>query len=81
RRFVVLDLKMPEKAPELLKKLFVLFARPFGVSRELEARRLLESAEKYLTNISIFALYFGFAYILTGEAPVDPAAAEKGRAG
>ncbi len=81
RRFVVLDLKMPEKAPDLLKKLFVLFARPFGVSRELEARRLLESAENYLTNISIFELYFGFAYILTGEAPVDGAHREDGPTG
>ena len=67
KRLVVLDLKQPEKLPLWLVKLGVLMTRPFGVSLELADRRPWESIEKYFSKTSMQELYYGFAYIATGE--------------
>lgn len=67
-RFVILDVKIPEKSPSWLNRLFLLFAKPFGVTMELADRRLWEPAGRYFALTRLVELYFGFAYIFTGEA-------------
>jgi len=68
KRWVVLNFKLPL---HLVAKLFVPFliflTKPFGVRRELAERHPWESIKKYLGNVSIMDLYFGFTYIAVGE--------------
>lgn len=66
-RFVVLDLKLPDKRPRVLRSIGVFFTKPFGALEETAKRRPWESIQKYLTTISFEELYFGFSYIVTGE--------------
>lgn len=69
RRFVILDLRIPENRPDWIRRLFFQFTKPFGVGPELEDRRLWEPGEKHLTNTQLTTRYFGFAYIFSGEGP------------
>jgi demethylmenaquinone methyltransferase/2-methoxy-6-polyprenyl-1,4-benzoquinol methylase len=76
-RFVILDLKLPENSPDWLNRLFVQFAKPFGVTMELAERRLWEPAEKCLVNTRLAEIYLGFAYIFSGESPLLPSQAKE----
>jgi len=44
----------------------IFFSKPFGVRRELAERRPWESMAKYLGNVSVMNLFFGFTYIAVG---------------
>lgn len=68
KRWVVLDFKLPpHRAASPFVPLLIFLTRPFGVRRELAERHPWESIEKYLGDVSITELYFGFAYIAVGE--------------
>ncbi len=71
KRCVVLDFKLPSTpAAALFVPLLVFLTKPFGVRRELAERHPWEAIEKYLGNVTIIELYFGFAYIAVGEKGV-----------
>jgi demethylmenaquinone methyltransferase/2-methoxy-6-polyprenyl-1,4-benzoquinol methylase len=68
-RFVVLDFKKPSgrfmmKAAPLLAKLLT---GPFGGAIEMASRKPWESLKKHLNLVQFTNLYFGGAYIATGE--------------
>ncbi|MBD3610102.1 MAG: methyltransferase domain-containing protein [Gammaproteobacteria bacterium] len=67
RRFVVLDIKLPEKMPMWLIRFGVFVTRPFGVSLDIADRHLWESIERYLAKVAFEELYLGFSYISVGE--------------
>jgi demethylmenaquinone methyltransferase/2-methoxy-6-polyprenyl-1,4-benzoquinol methylase len=67
RRFVLLDLKRPNRAPEALVRLMVSLMRPFGVTLDIAGRRPWESISRHLRLRSFEELYFGFAYLAVGE--------------
>ncbi len=69
RRWVVMDYKMPGTWLRRLLPLFVLMARPFGVSAAQMDRHPWESMWRYLRNVKLRELYGGFIYIASGEAP------------
>lgn len=66
-RFVVLDLKRPDNAPEWLVRLAVLLGRPFGVTLDLAVRHPWEAMDRVLDRVEMEELYFGFAYICSGS--------------
>lgn len=66
-RFVVLDIKRPERWPGWLVKLFVLITRPFGVTVDLADRKPWKSVEHYLKPVTFNELYFGCVYISVGQ--------------
>jgi ubiquinone/menaquinone biosynthesis C-methylase UbiE len=68
KRFVILDLKAPEKWPPWLVNLGVLLTRPFGVTQDLIQRRPWEVMSQYLEHVSVTEVYFGAAYITMGAA-------------
>lgn len=67
-RLVILDLKESQRAPHLLVKLGVLITKPFGVTLDISSRHPWESVDRYLKDTSFKELYFGFAFISSGEA-------------
>jgi ubiquinone/menaquinone biosynthesis C-methylase UbiE len=67
KRFVILDLKMPQQMPQWLVRFGISITRPFGVTRDLALRHPWESIKRYLKPISLTDLYLGFAYIAVGE--------------
>lgn len=69
RRWVVLDYKMPDNWLRHLAPLLVALARPFGVSLALKNRRPWESVQRHLRHTRMRELYWGMAYIVSGEAP------------
>jgi ubiquinone/menaquinone biosynthesis C-methylase UbiE len=74
-RFVVLDFKRPSgwlmnKAAPLLS---LLLTGPFGGTIEMASRTPWKSLEKYLALVQFTNLYFGGAYIVTGEKAALPA--------
>jgi demethylmenaquinone methyltransferase/2-methoxy-6-polyprenyl-1,4-benzoquinol methylase len=66
-RFVILDLKMPERWPMWLVKIGVALTRPFGVTLDIANRHPWESIRGYLKEVFFKELYGGFAYISSGE--------------
>lgn len=66
-RFVVLDLRKPERYPTWIIKLGVAITRPFGVSLDLAERRPWEIMKKYFSNVMVTGIFGGFAYIAVGE--------------
>lgn len=67
-KWVVLDFSLPSsRTAKLFAPLLIYLTRPFGVRRDLAERHPWESIEKYLGNVSITELYFGFSYIAAGE--------------
>lgn len=62
-RFVVLDFKEPDWAPEWLIRLAVTLTAPFGVSRDLGANHPWEAMQRTFSNLDMSELYLGFAYI------------------
>jgi ubiquinone/menaquinone biosynthesis C-methylase UbiE len=69
RRFVLLDLKRPSRAPEALVRLMVWLTRPFGVTLDIGDRHPWESLARHLRLCSFEEFYFGFAYLAVGERP------------
>ena len=68
-RFVVLDLKQPERAPDWLVRLGVFLIKPFAVSIDLGERHPWEAMERHLTKTSVKQLYLRCAYLAVGETP------------
>lgn len=66
-RFVVLDLKQPERWPLWIIRLGVAITRPFGVSLDLAERKPWEVMKKYFLNVTVTEIFGGFAYIVVGE--------------
>lgn len=66
-RMVIADLKAPEGWPHWLVKCGAWITRPFGVTLDLVSRHPWESMQKYLTDVSVEQIYFGFAFIATGR--------------
>jgi len=67
KRWVVLDFKLPPgRVAALFVPFLIFFSKPFGVRRELAGRHPWESMAKYLGNVSVMNLFFGFAYIAVG---------------
>jgi ubiquinone/menaquinone biosynthesis C-methylase UbiE len=82
RRIVILDFKLPERAPDWLVDLGVWIMRPFAVTRDLAVRHPWESVQRYAFRPSMSECYWGFAYIAAGEAPQSaPAVEDRGGAG
>jgi ubiquinone/menaquinone biosynthesis C-methylase UbiE len=67
KRFVVLDLKLPERLPGWMIRFGVMITRPFGVTLDLAGRHPWESIERYLTEVAFEELFLGFAYVSVGE--------------
>ncbi len=68
-RFVVLDFKKPDHAPQWLLQLMLLVTKPFAVTLDLAERHPWESMAQHLAALVMREYYFGFAYIATGKAP------------
>lgn len=66
-RFVISDLKKPDKYPLWLIRLGVLITKPFGVSLDLMDRKPWEALKRYFPSVSVQEVYGGFAYIAIGE--------------
>lgn len=67
RRLVILDFKKPPRWPSWLIKFFVTITRPFGVSLDLTKRHPWESLARYTEKAQLRELYFGSAYLCTGQ--------------
>jgi ubiquinone/menaquinone biosynthesis C-methylase UbiE len=71
-RWVVLDLKAPDKAPRWLAQLGIAVARPFGSIDEWFVRRPWEAVraamQDELTDLSWTELFFGTAFLAAGCA-------------
>jgi demethylmenaquinone methyltransferase/2-methoxy-6-polyprenyl-1,4-benzoquinol methylase len=70
-RWVVLDLKLPDKAPRWLSQLGIATVRPFASIDEWSARRPWEAIraamEEELTDVSWTELFFGTAFLAVGS--------------
>jgi ubiquinone/menaquinone biosynthesis C-methylase UbiE len=71
-RWVVLDLKAPDKAPRWLAQLGIALARPFGSVDEWVVRRPWEAVraamQDELADLSWTELFFGTAFVAVGRA-------------
>jgi ubiquinone/menaquinone biosynthesis C-methylase UbiE len=71
-RWVVLDLKAPDKAPQWLAQLGIALARPFGSIDEWFVRRPWEAVrtamQNELADLSWTELFFGTAFLAAGCA-------------
>jgi demethylmenaquinone methyltransferase/2-methoxy-6-polyprenyl-1,4-benzoquinol methylase len=74
-RWVVLDLKLPDRWPEWLSSLLLPLVRPFAVTDEWLARRPWETikwaVDDCLTHVSLTEMYLGLAYLLSGVRKGD----------
>lgn len=68
-RFVVFDLKEPERWPEWAIEAFVAVSRPFAVTRDLGERKPWESIARHFPVHRTTGLYAGAAYVAVGEKP------------
>lgn len=68
KRFVVLDLKLPQRFPMSVIKAAVAVTKPFGVTLDLAERKPWEAMERHLAGVTIAELYGGFAYIAVGAS-------------
>ncbi len=66
-RFVILDFKQPDHAPQWLVRVAVWITRPFGVTLDLATRHPWESLGRYANACTIEELYWGFAYLASGS--------------
>ncbi len=67
RRFVVLELKQPERTPEWVVRLARIVLEPFGVKPVHATYTPWRSMEKYFGRITMRVYYFGVTYIAIGE--------------
>jgi len=68
-RFVVVDIKAPDRWPEALLRAIVPLFRPFGVTLDLRTRHAWESLAKHLELVLMEERYLGTTYIAAGEKP------------
>ena len=68
-RWAVADFKLPEGFAARFTPLFVPLVRPFGATLDLTDRHPWESMRKYLQNVKMEEVYWGFSYVAVGEAP------------
>ncbi len=66
-RFVILDFKMPDRAPMWLVRFAVLTMQPFGVTLDLANRHPWESLGIYAEGFAMQELYWGFSYLAIGS--------------
>ncbi|MCX4187832.1 class I SAM-dependent methyltransferase [Methylophaga sp. OBS4] len=66
-RFVILDLKKPERWPLWMAKIGVAITKPFGVSLDLTEQRPWEVMNRYFKNVTMTEVYGGFVYIAVGR--------------
>lgn len=66
KKFVILDLKKPDKWPLFLLKFIVMFAKPFGVTLDLANRKPWETMEKYFDEVKTTEYLAGLIYISVG---------------
>ncbi|RJP16205.1 MAG: methyltransferase domain-containing protein [Candidatus Abyssobacteria bacterium SURF_5] len=71
KKWVVLDFKLPSGRLSALVPLAIFITKPFAVTKELAERHPWEAIEKYCKNVRMTELYFGFAYISSGERGDD----------
>jgi len=67
-RMAIFDIKKPEHWPEWMIRFTAWINRPFGVSVECTDRHPWESLKQYLQEVSFREYYFGYLYLLVGEA-------------
>ncbi len=69
-RWVVLDLKLPERSPDWLVPILLPIVRPFAVTEEVIARRpwdaIRTAMQTHLADCSWIELFFGFAFLAAG---------------
>ncbi len=74
-RWVVLDLKVPDKPPQWLTQLGIALGRPFGSIDEWVARRPWEAIraamQESLIDLSWTDLFFGTAFLAAGSGTVE----------
>ncbi len=80
-RWVVADFKLPEGFAAHFTPLFVPLVRPFGATLDLTDRHPWESMRKYLQNLDMEEVYWGFSYIAVGEAPQSEGSTGEGSSG
>ncbi len=68
RRWVILDLKLPSNWLRPLAPALIMLVRPFAVSAEVAKRHPWESLRRHLKQVTMEELYFGIAYIASGQA-------------
>lgn len=68
RRWVVLDLRLPQGRLRHLAPLLVRLVKPFAVSLELAKRHPWEAIARYLRDTTYEEAYFGTVYIASGAA-------------
>ena len=69
RRWVVVDLKMPDwPGAGLFARLLVPLYRPFAVTLDLSERRPWESMATHLRRTTVKPFFWGFVYVATGQA-------------
>lgn len=66
-RFVILDLKKPDKWSLWLVQFGVFITKPFCVSFDIADRKPWEKMKKYFSKMTVRDLYGGFAFIAVGE--------------
>jgi ubiquinone/menaquinone biosynthesis C-methylase UbiE len=66
-RFVVFDLKEPDRWPEWAIRAYVAISRPFAVTRDLGERKPWESIARHFPVHAVTELYGGAAYVAVGE--------------
>lgn len=68
-RMVILDLKKAEKWPQWLFRFALWITAPFAVTEEYAELHPWEEMHKQLKNFTIRELFFGGAYIASGDVP------------
>ena len=72
RRFVLLDLRMPENWLRRLGPVLILLVRPFAVSLEVAKRPPWKSLQRHFSQYNYWEGYFGVVYIATGQRAGGP---------
>ncbi len=68
KRWVVLDFRLPDnRLAWLAPFLERILTRPFGGPLDMAGRHPWISMQKYLENVTLADLFFGFAYVVCGE--------------
>lgn len=68
-RMVILDLKKAQHWPHWIFRLALWMTAPFAVTEEYAEQHPWEEMHKQLKNFNISELFFGGAYIASGEVP------------
>lgn len=72
KRWVVMDIRVPDGWLRHVAPCLVPLVRPFGAALEVAKRHPWESIARYLVDVSYEDHYFGFIYIAAGAARCEP---------